>query len=309
VWDLIVIGGGPAGLTAGIYGARSGLKTLVLERMMPGGCIAEAAVIENYPGFPEGITGSELAERLKEHCEKSGAVIRIMERVKDLDLKQERKHIITDNSEYTCSAIIIATGCRHRQLGMQCEDRLRGRGISYCALCDGPLFRNKNVLVIGGGNSAAIDAFYLSNMASSVKLVHRSSALRAENALIQKLIRNGVELLYNTEVKKFVGDERLVSVELFNNKTGRCIETPIDGVFVQIGVVPNSEFAKNSGLELDEQGYIVVENRQRTNIDGVFAAGDVATTPCRQCGTAVGSAIVAATEAYGYIKKPYYFTK
>jgi len=308
-WDLIVIGGGPAGLTAGIYGARSGLKTLVLEMMMPGGCISAAALIENYPGFPEGITGTELAERLKEHCENSGAKIRVMERVKDLVLNQDRKHVITDNGEYTCSAIIIATGCHHRQLGMPSEDRLRGRGISYCALCDGPLFRGKNVLVIGGGNSAAIDAFYLSNIASSVKLVHRSSTLRAENALVQKLIGNGVELLYDTEVKNFVGDERLVSVELFNRKTGSSIETPVDGAFVQIGVVPNSEFARKSGLELDEQGYIVVENRQRTNIDGVFAAGDVATTPCRQCGTAVGTAIVAATEAYGHIKKPYYFTK
>lgn len=307
IWDLIVIGGGPAGLTAGIYGARSGLKTLVLEMMMPGGCIAEAAVVENYPGFPEGISGSELAKRLKDQCEKSGAEIRIMERVKDLYLNQEKKRVITDNGEYACSAIIIATGCLRRQLGMPCEDRLRGRGISYCALCDGPLFKDKTVLVVGGGNAAAIDAFYLSNIASSVKLVHRSSTLRAENALVKKLIGKGVEILYNTEVKKFKGDERLVSVELFNNETGKCIETTVDGAFVQIGSMPNSELAKKAGLELDERGYIVVDSRQRTNIDGVFAAGDVATTPCRQCGTAVGSAIVAAIEAYGYIEKPYYY--
>jgi thioredoxin reductase (NADPH) len=306
-WDLIVIGGGPAGLTAGIYGARSGLKTLVLEMMMPGGCIAEAAVVENYPGFPEGISGSELAERLKDQCEKSGAEIHIMEKVKDLHLNQKKKHVITDNGEYACSAIIMATGSHRRRLGMLCEDRLQGRGISYCALCDGPFYRDKKVLVVGGGNAAAIDALYLSNIASSVKLVHRSSTLRAENALVEKLIGNGVEILYNTDVKRFEGDERLVSVELYNNETGKYIETAVDGAFVQIGSVPNSELAKKAGLELDEQGYIVVDSRQRTNIDGVFAAGDVATTPCRQCGTAVGSAIVAAIEAYGYIEKPYYY--
>lgn len=306
-WDLIIIGGGPAGLTAGIYGARSGLKTLVLEMMMPGGCIARAAVVENYPGFPEGISGSELAERLKDQCEKSGAEIRIMERVKDLHLNQKKKRVITDNREYDCSAVIMATGSRRKQLGIPSEDRLQGRGISYCALCDGPLYRDKKVLVVGGGNAAAIDAFYLSNIVSSVKLVHRSSTLRAENALVEKLIGNKVEILYNTEVKMFKGDEQLVSVELYDKNTDKYIETTVDGVFVQVGSEPYSELAKNAGLELDERGYIVVDSRQRTNIDGVFAAGDVATTPIRQCGTAVGSAIVAAIEAYGYIEKPYYY--
>ena len=306
-WDLIVIGGGPAGLTAGIYGARSGLKTLVLEMMIPGGQIAEAAIVENYPGFPEGISGSELAERLKEQCEKSGAKIHVMERVKDLYVTERRKRILTDNGEYTCSAVIIATGCRRRQLGIPSEDRLRGRGISYCALCDGPLFKKRRVLVVGGGNAAAIDALYLSDLASNTKLVHRSSALRAEKAVVEKLVSKGVEIIYNTEVKRFKGEDQLTSVELFNNKTGEITEIDVDGVFIEIGNVPNSDFAKKAGLELDERGYIVVDSRQRTNVDGVFAAGDVTATRCRQCGTAVGSAIVAAIEAYGYIARPYYY--
>jgi thioredoxin reductase (NADPH) len=305
--DLIVIGGGPAGLTAGIYGARSGLDTLVLEMMIPGGTIAEAAVVENYPGFPEGISGSELAERLKHQCEKSGAELRIMEKVTDLHLNQDMKYVLTDNRKYASSAIIIATGSRRKSLGLPSEDRLRGKGISYCALCDGPLYRDKRVLVVGGGNSAAIDAYYLSNIASSVILVHRSSTLRAESALVEKLIDNGVEIFYNTKVQGFNGDERLVSAELINKKIGKNMEIAVDGVFVQIGSVPNSGLAKKAGLLLDEQGYIVVDSRQRTNIDGVFAAGDVATTPYRQCGTAVGSAIVAAIEAYGYVENPYYY--
>jgi thioredoxin reductase (NADPH) len=305
-WDLIIVGGGPAGLTAGIYGARSGLRTLVLEMMIPGGCIARAAIVENYPGFPEGISGPDLAERLKDQCKNAGTEIHIMEEVKELDINQEIKHVITDKGTYTCSAIIIATGSTNKQLGIPGESRLQGRGISCCALCDGPLFRNKRVLVAGGGNAAAIDALYLSNIALNVKLVHRSSALRAENALVKKLIEKGVEILYNTEIKKFVGDDQLMRVELFNNETIKSMEIDVDGTFVQIGSVPNSEFARKAGLELDEKGYIVVDGSQRTNVDGVFAAGDVITSSCKQCGTAVGSAIVAAVEAYGYIERPYY---
>jgi thioredoxin reductase (NADPH) len=306
-WDLVILGAGPAGLTAGIYGARSGLKTLLLEMELPGGCISKAALIENYPGFPEGISGSALAEKLKEHCENAGAVINVMERVLGLDLMDETKRVTTNRGTYDCKALIIATGTHHRQLGVSNEDRLNGRGVSYCALCDGPLFMNKDVLVVGGGNAAAIDALFLSDIASRVRLVHRRSTLRAENALIVDMISKGVDILYSTEVKGLKGDDKVVSAVLSNNETGDTSEVYIDGVFVQIGMIPNSEIARTAGVVTDENGYIVVDGRQRTNVKGVFAAGDVTATPYRQCGTAVGNAVVAAIEAHGYIKRPYYY--
>lgn len=305
--DLVVVGAGPAGLTAGIYGARSGLKTLVLEMAIPGGLIAKAAIVENYPGFPEGVRGSVLAKKLKDQCEKAGAEIRFMERVLELNLEGKTKRVKTDKGTYDCAAVIIATGSQQRQLGILGETKFQGRGVSYCAICDGPLFKNKNVIVVGGGNAAAIDALFLSDIASSVKLVHRQSALRAENALVMGMTSKGIEILYNTEIKEIKGGNKGLRVTLNNNKSNKSIEINVDGVFVQIGRIPNSEIAKKAGLKLDKKGYIIVDSRNRTNIDGVFAAGDVTTSPFRQCGIAIGNAVVAALEAHGYIKRPYYY--
>jgi len=307
-WDLIIIGAGPAGLTAGIYSARSGLDTLILEKGMPGGCINDASIIENYPGFPNGIGGQDLASKMKEQCENTGAEIRIPENVIDIELKDKKKLVTTEKELYSCDSLIIATGTEHRKLGIPSEEKFMGRGISYCAVCDGPLFKDKELIVVGGGNCAAIDALYLLNLASSIMLIHRRESLRAEKALVEDMKRNGIEILFNTEVKEFRGDDRLRSVIIYNNKIGDFSEMEVDGAFIEIGRIPNTEIVKRLGVNLTD-GYIIVDQRQRTNIEGVYAAGDVTTSPHRQIGKAVGDAIVAATEAYGYIKRPYYYNK
>jgi len=305
-WDLIIIGAGPAGLTAGIYGARSGLKTLIIEEKLPGGVAAEAPLIENYPGFPS-ISGRELMNKIAEHCKGLGVEIKELERVVELDLKGEKKVVKTDQGVYTASAVIIASGCHHRELGVPGESEFRGKGVSYCAVCDGAFFKGKRVLVVGGGNSAAISAIYLSNLTPHVKLAHRRNQLRAEKVLAKTLEEQNVEILWNTELKEIKGDVKVRSVVLFNNKTNEVREMEVDGVFVQVGEVPNSQMAKEAGVDVDGRGYIIVDERQRTNIPGVYAAGDVTTMPVKQIGTAVGQAIVAATEAFGYIKRPYYY--
>lgn len=305
-WDLIIIGGGPAGLTAGIYGARSGLKTLILEEKTLGGATAESPLIENYPGFPA-ITGQELVSKMAEHCRKFGVTIKEIEGALELDLSSEKKTVKTDQASYSAFSVIIATGCHYRKLGVSGENEFRGRGVSYCAVCDGAFFKEKRVLVVGGGNSAATSALYLSNVASSVKLVHRRDQLRAEEALFRNLQERNVEFLWNTVAKEIKGDVKVRSVVVYNNKTGKTREIEVDGVFVQVGEVPNSQIAIQAGVKVDEGGYIIVNERQRTNIAGVYAAGDVTNGSVKQVGTAVGQAIVAATESFGYIKRPYYY--
>jgi len=306
-WDLIVVGAGPAGLTAGLYGARSGLKTLVLEEKTPGGAAAETPLVENYPGFYEGISGRDLVEKMTKHCRKVGAEVNELERVVELGLKGEKKVVKTDRAAYTASAVIIASGCHYRSLGVSGEEEFRGRGVSYCAVCDGAFFKGGRVLVVGGGNSAVVSAIFLANLASDVKLAHRKAQLRAEEALVKDLQAQKVEILWNTELKEIKGDVKVRSVVLIDNKTSETKEINVDGVFVQVGEVPNSQIAKEAGVEVDRGGYIVVDARQRTNIKGVYAAGDVTTGPVKQIGTAVGQAIIAATEAFGYIKRPYYY--
>ena len=305
-WDLIIIGAGPAGLTAGLYAGRSGLETLILEEKMPGGEAAVTPWIENYPGF-ENVSGLELVEKIAKHCRKFGARINELEKVASLDLKSNKKLVKTDKATYSASAVIIATGTHYRLLNVPGEDKFQGRGVSYCALCDGAFFKGKKVIVVGGGNTAATSALFLSNIAASVMLAHRRDQLRAEEAVAENLKKQNVEFLWNSEVKEIKGNGIVKSVVLQNNKTGEARELGVDGVFVQIGEVPNTKFVKEAGVAVDEGGYVIVDSRQRTNISGVFAAGDVTNGPVKQIGTAVGQAIVAATEAFGYIKRPYYY--
>ncbi|MFB0501056.1 MAG: thioredoxin-disulfide reductase [Candidatus Bathyarchaeia archaeon] len=305
-WDLIIIGAGPAGLTAGLYGARSGLKTLVLEEKMPGGAVVDTPLVENYPGF-ESISGRDLADKMAEQCKKAGAKINELEKVVELDLEGEKKVARTNRTVYTASAVIVASGSHYMTLGVPGETEFRGRGVSYCTLCDGAFFRGGNVLVVGGGNSAVVSARYLANIASHVRLAHRRDQLRAEELLLKDLIAQGVEIMWNTELKEVKGDIKVKGVVLVNNKTGETKEVDVDGVFVQVGEAPNSQVAKEAGVEVDEAGYIIVDSRQRTNIDGIYAAGDVTMGLVKQIGTAVGEAIIAASEAFGYIKRPYYY--
>lgn len=305
-WDLIVIGAGPAGLTAGIYGVRSGLKTLILEEKIPGGAAAECPLIENYPGFPS-ISGQELISKMVEHCKKLGAPINQLEKVVELDIKGEKKVVKTERTTYTASAIIIASGCHHQELGVPGESEFRGRGVSYCAVCDGAFFKGKRVIVVGGGNSAAVSAIFLSNLASEVKLAHRRVRLRAEEALVKDLGVRKVEVLWNTELKEIKGDTKVKSVRLFDNKNGGTKEMKIDGVFIQAGEIPNSQIAREAGVKVDDSGYIIVDEQQRTNVRGVYAAGDVTAGRVKQVGVAVGQAIEAVIDAFGCIKKPYYY--
>jgi thioredoxin reductase (NADPH) len=306
-WDLIIIGAGPAGLTAGIYGVRSGLKTLIIEEKMAGGTAADAPIIENYPGF-ERITGAELMQRIAAHCIGAGVVIHEFEKAISLDLKGEEKIVKTDKAEYAAKAVIIATGTSYRELGVPGEKEFKGRGLSHCAVCDGPLFKGKRVLVVGGGNAAVATALYLADLASEVKIIHRRDSFRAQESLIKDLFgRGNVKVFWNTQLKEIRGERLIEKAVLLNLITGETWELPVDGIFVQVGETPNSQIAKEAGVEVDENGYIKVDVRQRTNIPGVYAAGDVTTYPVKQVGAAVGQGVTAALEAYGYIRRPYYY--
>ncbi len=306
-WELIIIGAGAAGLAAGIYGARSGLNTLILEEKMAGGTMADAPTIENYPGF-QSINGRELAQKIVVHCRSVGVEIHELEKVVSLDLESDKKIVKTDKTTYEAKAVIFACGTHYRELGVLGEKEFRGRGVSYCGVCDGPLFKSKRVLVVGGGNSAVVTALYVAELASEVKLSHRRGVLRAEEALVKALkSKRNVEILWNTEVKEIEGEKVVGKALLFDNKTGKTKELEVDGVFIQVGEAPNSQLAKKAGVNVDRKGYIIVDTRQHTSIAGVYAAGDVTNHPVKQVGTAVGQGITAALEAYGYIRRPYHY--
>jgi thioredoxin reductase (NADPH) len=306
IWDLVIVGGGPAGLAAGIYGARSGLKTLVLEEKMAGGTTLDAPLVENYPGL-QNIGGMELAQKLAAHCRSSGVEVREFEGVSGLELKGARKIVKTNKNAYEAGAIIIASGAHYRAIDVPGEKEFHGRGVSLCALCDGPLFKGKRALVVGGGNSAIMTALYLAELASEVKIVHRRDAFRAEAALVKDLeARKNIEVLWNSEIREIKGERTVSKVTLFNSRSGEIKEMSIDGVFVQIGQDPNSQLAGEAGVVVDEYGYVIVDCLQRTNIAGVYAAGDITNHPVKQVGTAVGQGITAAVEAHGYIRRPYY---
>jgi thioredoxin reductase (NADPH) len=305
-FELIIIGAGPAGLTAGIYGVRSGLKTLVLEEKMAGGTVVDAPMVDNYPGI-QGAKGSEIAQKINAHAKSAGVKVNEFESVESLRLSSEGKVVETQKAEYEAKAVIIASGSHYRELGIPGEKEFRGRGVSYCGICDGPFFKGKRVLVVGGGNSALMTALYLANLAGEMKVVHRREAFRAEEMLVQELknLRN-VEILMNTEVKEIAGDKTIKKVMVLDKKSNETREVPVDGVFVQVGESPNSQLAKEAGVAIDENDFIKVDRLQHTNISGVYAAGDVTNHPVKQVGTAVGQGITAALEAYGYIRRPYY---
>ena len=306
-WELIIIGAGPAGLSAGIYAGRRELKTLILEEKIPGGTAADSPLIENYPGF-RSISGRELMNKMLEHCKDFGVQIHELESVKKLNLKEKNEKIVeSSKATYNAKAIIIATGSHYRELGVPGEKEFKGRGVSYCATCDGPFFKNKRVVVVGGGNTAAVSALFLADIASEVRLIHRREQLRAEEAIFRELRKKGVQFIWNSVVKEIKGENLVKSILVYNNKTGETFEIETEGVFINIGEEPNSQIAKEAGIQVDERGYIMVDNRQRTNIPGVYAAGDVTNYPIKQIGVAVGQGIIAAEEAYGYIRRPYYY--
>jgi thioredoxin reductase (NADPH) len=305
-WELVIIGAGAAGLAAGIYGARSGLKTLIIDEKLAGGTTADAPVVENYPGFSS-IGGGELAEKMVLHCKKVGVTFHEIENVTALELTYERKIVKTNHAAYEAKAVIIATGSHYREIGVKGEKEFRGKGVSYCGVCDGPFFKAKRVLVIGGGNSAATTTLYLSGIAAEVVVIHRRDAFRAEEALVKDIAsKKNVKIFWNTEIREIKGEKLITKVVLYNNNTGETKEIEVDAVFVQIGEAPNSQIAREAGVEVNERGYIKTDVFQRTSIAGVYAAGDVTNNPVKQVGTAIGQGITAALEAYGYIRRPYY---
>ncbi len=306
-WDLIIIGAGAAGLAAGIYGARSGLKTLLIDEKFAGGTTGDAPLVENYPGFSQ-IVGSELAEKMVQHCKKTGAVIHDIEAVTSLDLKGEKKIVKTNRAEYEATAVIIATGAHYKELDVKGEKEFRGRGVSYCGVCDGPFFKGKRVLIVGGGNSACITTLYISGLAAEVFIVHRKETFRAEIALVKDIETKGnVKVFWNKEITEIKGEKTVKSVTLADINTGETTELAVDGVFVQVGEAPNSTMALEAGVLPEENGCAIkVDVHQRTNILGVYAAGDVTDYPVRQVGTAVGQGITATLDAYAYIRRPYY---
>ena len=305
-WDVIIIGAGSAGLAAGIYAVRSGLKTLILDEKLSGGTISDAPTVVNYPGFAA-ISGGELSEKMTTHARKLGATIHDLEPVASMNLNSDPKKVTTSRTTYEAKAVIFSTGSHYKEIGVKGEKEFRGRGVSYCAVCDGPFFKGKRVVVVGGGNTAATAIVYLAGIAGEVLCVHRKECFRAEESLVLDILsKQNVKILWNNEIQEIKGDKQVKAVTLIDNTTHKTSEMPVDAVFVQIGEAPNSQIAISSGIETDEHGYIKIDLRQYTNLSGVYAAGDVTTHPVKQVGTAVGQGITAALEAYSYIRRPYY---
>lgn len=300
-FDVAVIGAGPAGLTAGLYAARAGLRVAVLERLSPGGQLAQTERIENYPGFADGTGGFELAWSMKEQAERFGVQI-INEEVSSLDLVSPVKRLDTPYGSYGARSVIVATGARPRKLGVPGEAELTGRGVSYCATCDGSFFRGKTVMVVGGGNTAAADAIYLSRLAERVILVHRRDKLRATSIYHDQLTKlENVSFMWSTEVRALHGEEgKLVSAQVEHLGDGSLETVPVDGLFVAVGTQPNTEFLAGA-LPLDAGGYIAASETGETSIPGVFAAGDVRAKTLRQVVTAVSDGAVCAEQAANHV--------
>ena len=300
IYDLVIIGGGPGGYTAALYGARAGLSTLVLEKLSAGGQMALTHRIDNYPGFPEGADGFELAESMQQQAERFGAVTEYAE-VFSADLKAQPKVIETSEGNFLARAVIIATGAGPRELGVPKEKELIGRGVNYCAACDGAFYKGKNVVVVGGGNTAAADAMLLSRVAKKVILVHRRNSLRATKIYHQPLMEaEHVEFAWNSQVVEILHDQKVSGVVLRDVDSGELRQIDCDGIFVSVGRKPVTEFL-NGQVELDKGGYILAGESTVTNIPGVFAVGDVRTKFLRQVVTAVADGAVAVHMAEEFL--------
>ncbi len=297
--DVIIVGAGAGGLTAALYCQRYGLNAIVLEKLLPGGQLTTANIIENYPGFPEGVSGPELVERFRAHAEKFGAQI-VADTIKKVEPEGARWRLIGEKSSYIARAVIIATGARHRKLGVPGEKELSGKGVSVCATCDGFFFRGQDVAVVGGGNVAIDDAIYLSDLARKVTVIHRRDELRAEPILRERAFaRENIEFLWDSIVTRINGTDGVESLTVHNKKTGEDMELPVAGVFITIGFEP--EVALVQDLVETEDGHIVTDDHMRTSADGIFACGDIRKAALKQIATAVGDGAIAADSAYKYI--------
>ena len=300
MYDTIIIGAGPAGMTAALYAARSNLKVALLERGIPGGQMNNTADIENYPGYAN-ISGPELAEKMFEPLENLGVehLFGLVEKIED---RGNFKEIITEDERFEAKTVIIASGANHRHLGVPGEEDYNSRGVSYCAVCDGAFFRDEDLLVVGGGDSAVEEAIFLTRFAKSVTIVHRRDELRAQKVLQDRAFANEkIRFVWDSVVESIHGDERKVTGVTFKNvKTGETSQADFGGIFIYVGLDPVSEFAKDLGIT-DEAGWILTDHQMKTSVAGIYAVGDVRQKDLRQITTAVGDGAIASQEAYKYL--------
>ncbi|MBC8500002.1 MAG: thioredoxin-disulfide reductase [Candidatus Atribacteria bacterium] len=303
MFDAIIIGGGPAGLTAGIYLSRARMNTLLIEKAMPGGQAVLTEIIENYPGFPEGISGPELMQKMEEQAVRFGLKIEYGE-VAEVKIKEDKVKIIKiNNQEYNTLAIILASGAEASKLGIPREEELRGRGVSYCATCDAPFFKDQKVVVIGGGDTAIEEALYLTKFVREVTIIHRRDRLRATKILQERVVANKkINFAWDSVVIKILGKEKVEGLLIQNKKTGEEKKVPCQGVFVFVGNIPNSKFLKEL-VKLDQKGYIFTNDNMMTSQEGIYACGDVRKKLLRQVVTACGEGATAAFAAQKYIEE------
>ena len=300
VWDMLIIGGGPGGYTAALYAARAGLQALVLEKLSAGGQMAQSHRIDNYPGFPEGIDGFNLAQRMRQQAENFGAATEYAE-VYRLDLKSEPKVADTSEGIFYGKTVVLATGAGPRELGLPGEKALVGRGVAYCAACDGMFYKGKTVAVVGGGNSAAADALLLSRVAQKVILIHRRDRLRATKVYHDPLLEaENVEILWNSAVTELLAEKKLTGLRVKDLVSGEEQVLPCDGVFISVGRLPATGLVRDQ-LELDQQGYVLADETTATNIPGVYAVGDIRRKNLRQVVTAVADGTIAVHMAEEYL--------
>jgi len=299
-YDVIIIGGGPAGLSAGLYTSRAGLKTLLIEKGIMGGQITSAEMVENYPGFPDGISGFDLSDNMYRQASRFGIGIVSCE-VTGVDLGERNKVIKTGEGDYTARAVIIAGGAELQRLGVPGEEFLTGKGVSYCATCDGAFFRDKAMAVIGGGDSAVEEAILLTRFASKVIIIHRRDQLRASKIAQQRAFANEkIEFVWDTVVEGIIGDERVTGLNVRNVKTNEISTIEVSAAFIYVGQKPNTGYL-NGTVPLDEEGRVITNERMETEVSGVFAAGDIRHHSARQVITAAGDGATAALSAERYL--------
>jgi thioredoxin reductase (NADPH) len=300
IYEVIIIGGGPAGLTAGLYSSRAGLSSLLIEKGVFGGQITYAEHVENFPGFPQGISGLELGEKMHEQARKHGLKT-IPDEVTGLEIQGMLKIVKTTDGNFSSRAVILAGGAIRRKLGVTGEGRLTGRGVSYCAVCDGAFFQDQNVVVIGGGDTAITEALQLTKFASKITIIHRRNQLRAGHILQEKIQSEPkIDFIWNTTISAIEGADMVERIKLHNIKTGQDSNMEVSGVFVSVGINPDTDYMKGI-LPLDESGYIITNEKMETPIPGVLAAGDIRHNSARQAITAAGDGATAAIYAQKYL--------
>jgi thioredoxin reductase (NADPH) len=306
LWDILIVGGGPAGLTAGLYAARDAMKTLLIEKLAAGGQAVTTEWVENYPGFPEGISGPDLSQRMEEHAKRFGLQT-LPEEAHTLRIIEGSPRVfeaMTSGGAHRALSVILALGADWNRIGVPGEGEFRGRGVSYCATCDGPFFRDQEVVVVGGGDSAVEEGIYLTKLVSKVTMVHRRDRFRASPIIQQRAFANPkMEFSWNTVVDAIEGGPQGVErLRLRDVKTGRTWEKPCSGVFVFVGTVPNTQFVKGV-VDMDERGYILADEDMRTSVEGIFACGDARKKLLRQVVTACGEGATAAFAAARYVEE------